>query len=67
MPIADEIGAVLAPVGEKWWPYMKNHPEAEMYYKDGAHASESGSLFAAKCIWEAIYKNHKEKDNMEEK
>lgn len=52
--IAQEIGAVLAPVGSGWWTYAKSRPEAEMYYEDGAHASGEGSCFAAKCIWEAI-------------
>ena len=37
--IAEEIGALLAPVGEEWWQYKKNHPEIEMYAEDGAHAS----------------------------
>ena len=53
--VADEIGALLAPVGENWWPYMKSWPDLEMYAGDGAHASPAGSDFAAKHIWEAIH------------
>lgn len=53
--IAAEIGAVLAPVGVNWWNYQKSRPEVEMYFEDGAHASEHGSEFAARQIWEAIY------------
>lgn len=34
--IAEEIGALLAPVGENWWAYREAHPETEMYYEDGA-------------------------------
>lgn len=52
--IAEEIGALLAPVGENWWAYKKSHPEIELYAKDGEHASEKGSDFAAKYIWNAI-------------
>ncbi len=51
---AEETGALLAPVGEGWWDYMKSHPEAEMYSSDGAHASPAGSDFAAETIWKAI-------------
>ena len=50
----EDIGALLAPVGENWWNYMRSHTELEMYYKDGAHASEQGSDFAAKYIWDTI-------------
>lgn len=52
--IAEEIGALLAPVGENWWQYRQIHPELEVYAQDGAHASPAGSDFAAKCIWEEI-------------
>ena len=52
--IAEETGALLAPVGEKWWEYRKQNPETEMYDGDGAHASAAGSAFAADCICEAI-------------
>lgn len=52
--IADEFGALLAPVGENWWAYMRSWPNLEMYYEDGAHASPAGSDFAAKHIWETI-------------
>ena len=52
--IAEEIGALLAPVGERWWDWIKAHPNAEMYDPDGAHASAAGSEFAAAQIWETI-------------
>ena len=55
--VAEEIGALLAPVGENWWEYQKSHPDRELYYKDGGHASEAGSLFAAELIWETIRDN----------
>ncbi len=52
--IAEEVGARLAPVGELWWQYRKEHPEIEMYADDNAHASKEGSEFAAECIWNEI-------------
>ena len=52
--IAKEIGALLAPVGENWWAYREAHPETEMYYEDGSHASAEGSAFAADYIWKSI-------------
>lgn len=56
--IAEEIGAVLAPVGSEWWMYQKEHPDVELYYEDNAHASIKGSAFAAKVIWEAIWADY---------
>ncbi len=52
--LAEELGAVLAPVGESWWDYKRSHPELKLYAEDGAHASLSGSEYAAKVIWGAI-------------
>ena len=52
--IAGEIGALLAPVGEKWWSYQKSWPDLEMYAEDREHASAEGSDFAAKYIWVTI-------------
>ena len=52
--VAREIDALLASVGENWWGYMKSWPDLEMYDEDGAHASRTGSDFAAKTIWEEI-------------
>lgn len=64
--IAEEIGALLAPVGENWWGYQESWPDIEMYYEDGAHASAAGSDFAAKYIWETVYSDllRKEKSNV---
>lgn len=52
--IASETGALLAPVGEYWWDYKESWPDLKMYADDGEHASEAGSEFAAKYIWETI-------------
>ena len=55
--VAEEIGALLAPVGECWRKHQESRPELEMYAEDGAHASPAGSDFAAKCIWDTIRKS----------
>ena len=52
--VASENDALLAPIGESWWNYMKDHPDLELYQDDGAHASLVGSKYAAKIIWETI-------------
>jgi len=55
--VAAENDALLAPVGETWWTYKESRPEIELFEDDGAHASEAGSKYAAKIIWETIEKN----------
>lgn len=52
--VAAEIGALVAPVGEKWRNGRESRPGPEMYDEDGAHASCAGSDFAAQVIWEEI-------------
>lgn len=52
--LAEDLGAVYAPVGEPWWSMVKSYPEIGMYDEDGRHASERGIEFAAKIIWESI-------------
>lgn len=52
--MAEQLGAVLAPVGEEWWRYKQAHPETEMYAPDGEHASETGSRLAAEILLRVI-------------
>ena len=52
--MAEQLGAVLAPVGEEWWQYKQAHPETEMYAPDGEHASETGSRLAAEILLRVI-------------
>ena len=65
--VAEEIGALIAPVGENWRSYKESWPNLEMYDEDGAHASHAGSDFAAKLIWETIlddlHRNHPDPNN----
>ena len=52
--IADEIGALLAPVAEAWQTRREDPSCPELYSDDGGHASPAGSALAAKVIWETI-------------
>ena len=61
--VAEDTGALLAPVGEYWWEYQKSQPQAKMYARDGAHPSAEGSDFAAKWIWETIREDLKKKES----
>ena len=63
---AAEIKALLAPVGEKWWDYMRSLPGLELYDADGAHASRAGSDFASKQIWDTIRNDLNQKEQREE-
>jgi len=55
--VATENGALLAHIGENWWGYMESWPQLEMYAEDGEHASPAGSDFAAKYIWDTIFRD----------
>ena len=52
--LQQETGCELAPVGENWWKYHREHPEEEMYAEDGQHASKIGSRVAASTIAETF-------------
>ena len=52
--IAAQTGALIAPVGDRWWKYQEENPGIEMYAEDGAHASLAGSAFAAEVLAETV-------------
>lgn len=52
---AKEQNLLLAPVGEIWQAFCKEHPEIELYFTDGAHASPAGSLLAASVIFKTLF------------
>lgn len=58
--MAEEIGAVLAPVGREWWKVFHDGTDTELYYVDGEHASPAGSRLAASVIWKAIREAEKQ-------
>ena len=52
--LAEKYGCPVAPVGEKWWKYIHEHPETDLYFEDRRHASKEGSMLAAKTIFETL-------------
>lgn len=50
-----ELQALVAPVGLAWWEVIHAHPEIDLYYTDGQHASLAGSTLAACSIYSAIF------------
>ena len=52
--LAERENALLAPAGEVWAAVRKGCPEAELYFRDGRHASPLGSAIAAASIFHAI-------------
>lgn len=52
--LQEETGCELAPVGEKWWQYHREHPDVELYAGDGQHASAIGSHLAAAAIADVV-------------
>ncbi len=55
--IAEDEGVKLAPIGEIWSKVLKelvNEPDADLYYKDGAHASSIGDYLVAMTLTKTI-------------
>ena len=48
--LASDTGALLAPVGELFESLRRDHPEIELYWMDGEHASVCGDYLAAACF-----------------
>ncbi len=53
--VAAEQRTGLAPAGDVWQAFRRLHPEWELYFQDGAHASALGSFLAACCIFLQVY------------
>ena len=49
-----ELNVSVAPVGDEWQRARLAHPETELFYKDGEHASPEGSRLAARVLFETI-------------
>ncbi len=54
--MAEKNKAMLAPVGAVWKYLRKNHPEIDLYDRDGSHPSLAGSYAAACTFYAAILK-----------
>lgn len=48
--LAEKTGAKLAPVGLVWRHIQQEHPDIELYWEDGEHASPYGDYLAAATI-----------------
>jgi len=55
MAIAEEIGAVVAPVGLAWQQAMATEPELLLYDNDGSHPSPIGSYLAASVFYTKLF------------
>ena len=53
--IAQELDAVLAPVGVAWENCQKINSEINLYNRDGRHANPMGSYLTACVFYAAIY------------
>jgi hypothetical protein len=51
--IAQELHAMVAPVGRAWSVVMKEHPELSLWLDDGSHPTEAGTYLAA-CVFYAV-------------
>jgi hypothetical protein len=52
LEVAGEIGAMVAPVGVAWQRALEEHPELELWQRDGSHPSPEGTYLAA-CVFYA--------------
>ena len=48
--LESEYHALLAPIGELFSELSREHPEIDLYWKDGAHASPYGDYLIAACL-----------------
>lgn len=48
--LAAKSGAEVIPIGRSWDRFLAEKPEAELWLKDGNHASEQGAYLAAAAI-----------------
>lgn len=48
--LSEKTGSLLAPVGCIWQTIRENHPEIDLYWEDGEHASPYGDYLAAATL-----------------
>jgi len=51
--IADELRALLAPVGLSWQRVLQQQPDFPLYHRDGRHASAVGAYLTA-CVFHGL-------------
>ncbi len=52
--VADELGALLAPVGLAWQAVLRRRPGFPLFHRDGRHASALGAYLAA-CVFYGLF------------
>ena len=52
LDVAGRMGAMVAPVGTAWQRALEEHPELELWQRDGIHPSAEGTYLAA-CVFHA--------------
>ena len=60
MGIANELDAMVAPVGIAWQQVRQQHPEINLYQEDGSHPSEQGSYLAACVFYATVFQESPE-------
>jgi hypothetical protein len=58
LSIAAELNLAIAPVGIAWQTIFNEHPEIDLWAKDGVHPSLSGSFIAACVFYAILYRQH---------
>ncbi len=53
--LAEELDAVVAPVGEAWQQALGEQPDLPLYFRDGSHPSPTGTYLAACVFYAALY------------
>jgi len=54
--LGTELNVPVAPVGDEWQKFRIAHPETELFFRDGEHASPEGSRLAAQVIAQTVLK-----------
>ncbi len=53
--LAEELDAVVAPVGVAWRQALGEQPDLSLYFRDGSHPSPTGTYLAACVFYAALY------------
>ncbi len=53
--LAEELDAVVAPVGVAWRQALGEQPDLSLYFRDGSHPSPTGTYLAACAFYAALY------------
>ena len=55
LSVGEKTKSLVAPVGDIWANFDAENPDLELYFSDGEHANEKGSLLAAIVIANTIF------------